>query len=353
MLKVVITSQTHITFLDRFQQFNLWEPEPASASELLNMLTNVEINGSERLVEMVGFCPLTIKVVAALLNKPKMQGSEWLLAELGKNIISTSCVDNTFPKNHCWKALMDIAYNKLSNETQDCGHYISFFPGSFGNYTATQMLKEPNRVNKLVESSLTEIYTTESDGVYSVRYIMHRLIREYFRNKASDLNVQQCFEMEFQDHFSQLAYTISTEPDIAGDPSYLEAHNWQHLVSIVTSISQPTSSELLISVAFIHSKHLLPTNVSWFNLFHIYDTHDFMQVCKLFGENKCSDVLAETIENIHKNRPLISCSLLSTLSIDLIYRIEHLISDSQCYCDMQMSIIKVNIFCSILCFFSF
>ena len=351
MLKVLITSQTHITFLDRFQQFNLGELEPASASELLNMLTNLEINGSKRLVEMAGFCPLAIKVVAALLNKPKMQGSEWLLAELGNNIISTSCVDDTFPENHCWKALMDIAYNKLSNESRDCGHYISFFPGSFGNYTATQMLKEPNCVNKLVTASLTEIYTTESDGVYSVRYIMHRLIREYFKNKASDLNMQQSFEMEFQDHFSQLAYTISTEPDIAGDLSYSEVHNWQHLVSIVTSTSQPTSSKLLISVAFIHSNHLLPTNVSWLNLFHIYNTHDFKQVCKLFGENKCSDVLAETIENIHKTRPLISCSLLSTLSIDLIYRIELLISDSQCYCDMQTNIIKYFLLHPLLFFF--
>ena len=347
MLKVLITSQIHITFLDRFQQFNLGELEPASASELLNTLTNVEINGSERLVEMVGFCPLTIKVVAALLNKPKMQGSEWLLAELGKNIISTSCVDNTFPKNHCWKVLMDIAYNKLRNESQDCGNYISFFPGSFGDYTATQMLKEPNCVNKLVESSLTEKYVTN----HHVRYIMHRLIREYFRNKASDLNVQQSFEMEFRDHFSQLAYNTIMEPNFPSDLSYSEVHNWKHLVSITISTSQPTSSKLLVSVAFIHSKHLLPTNVSWLNLFHFYNTHDFMQVCHLLGERICSDVLAETIENIHKNGPLISCSLLSTLSIDLIYRIEHLISDSQCYCDMQMNVIKYFLLFPLLCLF--
>ena len=347
MLKVLITSQTHITFLGRFQQFNLGELEPASASELLNTLTNVEINGSERLVEMVGFCPLTITVVAALLNKPKMQGSEWLLAELEKNVISISCVDDTFPKNHCWKALMDTAYNKLSNENRDCGHYIGFFPGSFGDYTATQMLKEPTCVNKLVESSLTEKYVTN----HHVRYIMHRLIREYFRNKASDLNMQQTFEMEFQDHFSQLAYNISTEPNFTSDPSHLEAHNWKHLVSIVTSTGQPTSSELLISVAFIHSEHLLPTNVSWLNLFNFYNTHDFMQVCELFGGRLCSDVLAETIENIHKNRPLISCSLLSTLSIELIYRIKHLISDSQCYCDMQMNVIKYFLLNPLFCLF--
>ena len=87
-----------------------------------------------------------------------MEGSDWLIAELENNTISTSC-DDTFSSNYCWKALMDIAYNKLSKEAQDCGKYVSFFPGSFDDVARRQILPNPNCIETLVVSSLIEKYT--------------------------------------------------------------------------------------------------------------------------------------------------------------------------------------------------
>ena len=345
-LKVLMTSQSHITFLDRFQQFFIGELDQRAAVDLLGELANVPVNDSQRLAEMVGFCPLTIKVVAALLNRPGMEGSAWLLAELQNNIISISCLDETLPMNHCWKAVMDIAYNKLGKEGQLCGHYVALFPGSFDEFATKNILTTPSCPNKLVVTSLVTKYTHHNQ----VRYIMHKLIKDYFKkntNVMQPMNIQQIFELEFLAHYSASAYHLAnytTNTEFAKAEVYhyyfsLESHNWEELVRIALKTSS-VSNIITLSVAFIHYKNLLPRNVSWLKLFHIYNTQFFENVCEMLGENVCSEVLIQTVENVHEAMPLVSCSLLNALeNRGLLRTMKQHLSPSLCYCETLTNII--------------
>ena len=71
-LKILMTSQIHITFLDRYQPILINGLDQGAAVQLLNKLVHVNESMSRALVDRVGYCPLTIKVVAALLRKPGM-----------------------------------------------------------------------------------------------------------------------------------------------------------------------------------------------------------------------------------------------------------------------------------------
>ena len=369
-LKILITTQHHISLPDRFQQFIIDELDPAWAVELLKELTKDKVNISrpEKLVEMAGFCPLAIKVVAALLNKPKMNGSDWLLAELENKAISTSC-DATFPSKYCWKALMDIAYNKLSKEAQDCGKYVSFFPGSFDDVARGLILPNPNCIETLVVSSLIEKKT----HINIVRYTMHKLITQYFEamidrnltpfsmnysivaynitleslvDTMHMLIIQFCVEMfdwnrkpnlkkAFLTYYSTLAYDIASgSGSTQYDYLFIEIHNLQRMVTIAISKSQTRSHASLIAVSFIHSKRLLPSNTLWLDLFHFYNTPKFNDVCQVLGENICADLLIEVLDMIPENIPFVSCDILSLLNT------EPYMTTSEWYCEAQRNIIN-------------
>ena len=179
-LKILMTSQIHITFLDRFQQILINGLDPGAAVQLLNKLVHVNESMSSKLVELVGHCPLTIKVVAALLRKPGMEGGAWLLSKLERSGISSSCLDYTFAVNECWKAVMDIAYSRLDAKGKECGHLVSYFPGSFDEYAAKHILPIQYYCQiRLVDASLLKRYTHMKNEM--VRYIMHNLNKDYFR----------------------------------------------------------------------------------------------------------------------------------------------------------------------------
>ena len=231
-----MTSQIHVTFLDRFQQILINGLDPGAAVQLLNKLVHVNESMSSKLVELVGHCPLTIKVVAALLRKPGMEGGAWLLSKLERSGISSSCLDYTFAVNECWKAVMDIAYSRLDAKGKECGHLVSYFPGSFDELAVENILqKQYYCQSRLVDASLLKIYTHMNSEM--VRYTMHILIRDYFRrinDQTSD--IKQRFSALFQDHYSNLVLNISyvilqAGPSSADDYFQIESHKWKELVN--------------------------------------------------------------------------------------------------------------------------
>ena len=357
-LKILMTSQTHITFLDRFQQFFVGSLDQRAAVDLLDELTNVPVTDSHRLVQLVGFCPLTIKVVASLLNKPGMEDSAWLLAVLKNNTISTSCLDEKLPMNRCWKAVMDVAYKRLGEEGQICGHIVSFFPGSFDDSAAKSILPKPDCPKLLVFTSLVERYTYNS----VIRYIMHKLVKAYFQNRTfiiQQKDAQERFENKFQSYYLTLAYSkvqqfSKTESTHVEELYYrfsIESHNWKELVrKALPKSAGGTSDVLVLSVAFIHYRNLLPSDVSWPKLFHTYNTQSFDNVCQILGNISCSEILLETIKNVQETLPLalVSCSLLAA-NHGLLSQIKHYVPSSQCYCETHTNLLHYFVHIPYIC----
>ena len=339
-----MTSQIHVTFLDRYQQILINGLDPGAAVQLLNKLVHVNGSMSSKLVDLIGYCPLTIKVVAALLRKPGMEGGAWLLSELERSGISSSCLDHTLAVNTCWKAVMDIAYSRLDAKGKECGHLVSYFPGSFDEVAVENiLLKQYNCQSRLVDASLLKIYTHMNSEM--VRYTMHNLIRDYFRRiNIQTSDIQQRFSALFQDHYSNLVLNISyvilqAGPSSADDYFQIESHNWKELVN-KTKLSGKISDDLLLSISFIHYKHVLPLNAPWLDIFMTYNKPQFSVVCETFGRTICSKILLDTVKNIYEIKSPLSCSILRIIE-NVTEENENiqLLSESLCYCNTQINII--------------
>ena len=344
-LKILMTSQIHITFLDRFKQILINGLDPGAAVQLLNEIVHVNGSMSSKLVKLVGYCPLTIKVVAALLRKPGMEGGAWLLSKLERSGISNSCLDRTLGVNNCWKAVMDIAYSRLDDEGKECGHLVSCFPGSFDEFAAENILpKQYDCQSRLVDASLLKRYTHMNNQM--VRYTMHNLIKEYFiKIDYQKSNIQEQFAAFFHRHYTNLVLNMSynvlqAEPFSILEHFQIESHNWKELVTgnILRYGEKDGDKYLLLSIAFLHYKHLLPSNVSWLNILNIYNTNHFSIVCEIFSQTLCSEILLDTVQNIHETRPFLSCTI-SLLLVNVTEENKKVLSESLCYCNTQISII--------------
>ena len=343
-LKILMTSQIHITFLDRFQQILINGLDQGAAVQLLNKLVHVSESMSSKLVKLVGYCPLTIKVVAALLRKPGMEGSTWLLSKLERSGISSSCLDHTLAVNECWKAVMDIAYSRLDAKGKECGHLVSYFPGSFDEFAAEKILLTKYFCqSRLVDASLLKRYTHMNNEM--VRYTMHNLIKDYFIKKDYQIsNIQKSFAAYFQHHYTNLVLNMSynilqAEPSSILDYFQIESHNWKELVTRnIITYGEISADKLLLSIAFLHYKTFLPSNVSWVNILNIYNTNRFSVVCKRFSQTVCSEILLDTVQNVHEARPSLSCSILMLIK-NVTEENKKLLSELLCYCNTQISII--------------
>ena len=343
-LKILMTSQIHVAFLDRFQQILINGLDPGAAVQLLNKLVHVNESMSSKLVELVGHCPLTIKVVAALLRKPGMEGGAWLLSKLERSGISSSCLDHTLAVNTCWKAVMDIAYSRLDAKGKECGHLVSYFPGSFDEFAAEHILQYGCQFT-LVDASLLKRYIHMNSEM--VRYTMHNLIRDYFRRiNVQNSDIQQRFSALFQDHYSNLVLNISyvilqDESSSVDDYFQIESHNWKELVNKTIIMSGKISDELLLSISFIHYKHVLPLNAPWLDIFMTYNKPQFSVVCETFGRTICSKILLDTVKNIYEIKSPLSCSILRIIE-NVTEENENiqLLSESLCYCKTQINIIN-------------
>ena len=78
---------------------------------------------------------------------------------------------------------MDVVYEQLHGDLQQCGYYISLFPGSFEHEAGLKVLplslNPQGCMETYLEHSLLEEYTVFRLTYYKV----HRLIREYFKMK--------------------------------------------------------------------------------------------------------------------------------------------------------------------------
>ena len=184
---------------------------------------------------------------------------------------------------------MDTADSRLGVEGKKCGHLESCFPGSFNEFAAENILpKQYDCQSRLVDASLLKRYTHMNNEM--VRYTMHSLIRDYFRKQNfQNLDIQQQFSAHFQHHYSHLVINIShiilqAEPPSVEEYFQVESHNWRELVTEAIIMSGNIRDELLLSISFIHYKHVLPNNAPWPDIFKIYNKPAFSIVCKTFGQ---------------------------------------------------------------------
>ena len=136
-----------------------------------------------------------------------------------------------------------------------------------------------------------------------------------------------------------MSYVIlQGEPSSVEDYFQIESHNWKELVNKAIIMSWKINDKLLLSISFIHYKHVLPRNAQWLDIFKIYNKPQFSIVCETFGQTMCSEILLDTLKNIYETRPPLSCSVLWLIKNITEVKTKQL-STELCYCNTYINIL--------------
>ena len=206
-LRMIITSRQKVTVIGGFKAYYLRELDDSSAIELLQFESDYRINytNSETIAELVGNNPLALHIAAKLVDD--MHPDNVLITKLRENLIKTLTSPDILPETQNITHLLQLSFDRLENETQDCGYYLSLFLGSFDHDAAIRILhgcnvSDPNMCLKDLEaSSLLAPYLSGDQP----RFQYHRLIREYFilkynsseRQQMADLRTDDCWTFYF------------------------------------------------------------------------------------------------------------------------------------------------------------
>jgi archaellum biogenesis ATPase FlaH len=265
-LHIIVTSRQQLYILDDFESLTIKELNKEGSVKLLQLLApNISANHSEIVSSLVEGCPLALKVVGMLLHKQEDTLSEILQEQLLKHPIKV--LDKVSIQKDRFGAIMDVVYEQLGYNVKKCGHYVSLFPGSFSHQIGSKIIRDHCLHTFVEQSLLDEYYVGGSDSHHHTRYKMHRLIREYFREKGGLNNIaiqdlQRYFKDRYCHHFINYVLNLTSVDEISEEQLYLyslETHNIHHLLNLLLSKTVHTPKELTI-LAYAVGENLLPVN---------------------------------------------------------------------------------------------
>ena len=249
-LHVVIVSQEKLVLLDWFDRWTVKELNMTSSITLLEKLApGIDHSHAKTVAELVGGYPLALKVVGQLLHTYGDLLTQKLKEELEQNPIDV--LDQASIRKQQFRAIMNVVFKRLE-ELKECGYAVSLFPGSFSWEAGTAILPHsPEKcLNLFTKHSLLEEYI---HGYYHHRYKMHRLIREYFVEKVSNIDKTD-FQEKFHLYYEKLLLKFATNSTLVGESEWhmltLEEHNIFLYLHYVLSLEGPLSVDQLIILGF-------------------------------------------------------------------------------------------------------
>ena len=236
-MKIIATSQEKLLLQNNFISLEVRELDQTASVELLSQLAiGISTHDAMKLADAVGGSPLALRIVGQMINNSGLEFVPTILDKLKTNPLQS--LDKVSDRKSKFRVLMDTACSYLDNATQECAQCLSYFPGSFDNEVKQSVLsnfkKPQDDVETLVTHSLLEEYFLYNDH----RFKMHRLIREYFREKDEKKHRSE-FESGFCGHFAPdvLNYTVlyvSQDINVEDERKLLtESHNIEHMYEIL------------------------------------------------------------------------------------------------------------------------
>lgn len=268
LLHIIVTSRQQLYILDDFESLVIKELSKAASIKLLQLLApNISANHSEVVASLVEGCPLALKVVGMLLHKQEDRLSEYFQEELLKHPIKV--LDKASTQKDRFGAIMDLVYKQLGYNMQQCGHYISLFPGSFAHQAGSEIIPIDHCLENFLEQSLFDKYYVGDqiqNHSHHTCYKMHRLIREYFREKGRSnfavRDLQQDFKNRYCSYFADYILNLTSVDEIPEEHLYLyslETHNVHHFLNLLLAKVVHTPKELTV-LAYAVGEKLLSVN---------------------------------------------------------------------------------------------
>ena len=240
-LHIILVSQEKLVLLDWFDRWTVKELSNDSSIELLEKLApGIKYSHAKTVAELVGRCPLALKVVGNLLHIYGDTLTQNLEEELKENPIDV--LDQASIRKQQFRAIMNIVFKRL-DELKECGYAVSLFPGSFSQEAGCAILSDsPKRcLNLFTKHSLLDEYLHG----YHHRYKMHRLIKEYFVEKLSDVDKVD-FVNKFCLYYETFLLRFATNTTIVDESEWHMMKSDEH--NIFLYLQNLISREDLLSV---------------------------------------------------------------------------------------------------------
>ena len=350
-LKVIITSQLKISFVDHFTDIEVLELSDKDSKSLISVLRpNLNHHLQTEIVELVGNCPLAIKVAVMLL---KTISPTMLIQDLkAKNVDVIS--SSQFPRRERFNVVMDTACQYLSNNSIRAAYLFSLFPGSFDeDVLSFSFFREfRDEVNNLFEHSLFERYA----DIFGERYKLHKLIKRYFMDKIGLIGLLKSgFKATFVEYYSTKFYKYLTSVKSITELSQenqqfiiTEQHNLRELAGIFmnTKGRQFSPKEVIVALFSLkqgvlerrHANDILNVTLQF-----LEETESLSRACFLTNKSICAvlitDLLLSTSVIIGTGYAHLPCTICKTVSDP--YKFMNFITD-----DLLQLIMNSYIFCT-------
>lgn len=368
-LRILMTSQVKVSFLDHFSSYFVSELEPNDSYSLITNLSEsvvVPKHTQIKLAELVGNCPLAIKVLVMLLRQPQALSPMEFMKQVERDTLGVLSNRN-LPQENRFTEVMNIAYKYLSTELKELAYQLSLFPGSFHEEAVFNITSHSLKLQELVDRSLLERYKQH----FVVRYKLHRLIRKYFRGieLAARFKLNEAFEEKFIQYYSVLLsnsilnYLYDSDNTGSKGLLQLEQHNMEHLLHRIMAIylSDPGTTSLLwpaqgAIVLFAYRENILPTDFPAHLIQYIYERGELLDgACALIGHDMCISVFEDFADSQIGERTVIdqgfvdSCGFVTKLESEIAKKktnhshlLHKAVNRSRCYCSKKEQVLRAG-----------
>ena len=263
-LKLITTSREAIAFLnvESHHRYVVNELSEEDATLLLhafgNMLTDEE---KKTIAILTGCSPLALQVIGSIFKGLAPPSPSDIIKQLSTNPIRALSPDQLEKQVNI---SIYLSYKYLDSKVKIIGHYLAYFPGSFDETVACDILglinsswqcEKVNFLSVLVQRSLVK-YNDRSR-----RYQFHVLIKEFFRNiQITDSDTNTNFNFYFIRYYTNFLYRSvdMSKKDVAHVLRRLDAekHNVHLFLNTICETGYIHNTSLLVNITAVFNKAL-------------------------------------------------------------------------------------------------
>lgn len=302
-IHIVLTSRKQLLIADDFDAVSVKELDSNSSRILLKELApKISTEDSISIANLLEGCPIALKVIGRLLNWYDDELIPEIEEELRMHPIKL--LDKASTPKERFRVIMDITFKRLLSTEQECGFYMSLFPGSFSHKAAVAVLPcndTGDILSSYSEHSLVDEYVLG----HKLRFKMHRLIREYLRDRADKQVHIKLFDEIFCKYFSEYLVEYAsqiTHQNITESQEHefkAEHQNIHHLLNTLLSRTDRRFSSLEVQglVFAVTTNFISKSNVH--QLYHVMINY-ISSVCEIIDNEKCGHFYSEIIQQLHE-----------------------------------------------------
>lgn len=305
-LDIVVTSEYKFESTQHMKRLGINNLSLDSSVELIMKSTNdcqITEQDAKQIAYLVGGCPLALKIVIGLFShNDNLTDVDTLIEDLQEHPMKPLNSPDDIEERLNYTFNISFAHLEQM-QLHDCAFYTSLFPGSFsedaGNAILLKVHQNQEKCHRLlVKHSLLEKYFAGRQR----RYEMHRLIREYSRDRGHNKSVE--FQKRFKESFSKFYTRVFIDHALFikhPNSSVLDEHNFnqslerlnmQYLLRILLSKDEHSLEELQV-LAFATSTGLL--NSMAIEVYYHEFVNKMNEVCHVLSETDCKDLYIDIV----------------------------------------------------------